>query len=111
MHVPEGWFDYSRFGSPIDSTRIVAVKTPLKKQFNTGMPASLCGDYSRRLNGVPIEEEFTPGQMLELFKERGWRVGLVIDLTYTNRYYEPRVSTQSPNILKLLALQPLCAHY
>jgi atypical dual specificity phosphatase len=90
MHVPDGWFDYSRFGSPIDSTRIVAVKTPLKKQFNTGMAANHSGDYSRILKGVPIEEEFTPGQMLELFKERGWRVGLVIDLTYTNRYYEPQ---------------------
>ena len=25
------WFDYSRFGTPIDTTRILAVKTPLKK--------------------------------------------------------------------------------
>ncbi|CAI8050710.1 RNA/RNP complex-1-interacting phosphatase homolog [Geodia barretti] len=60
------------------------------QQFNTGMAANHSGDYSRILRGVPIEEEFTPGQMLELFKERGWRVGLVIDLTYTNRYYEPQ---------------------
>ena len=49
---------------------------------------------------VVVHCRFTPGQMLELFKERGWRVGLVIDLTYTNRYYEPQVSTQSPNIFK-----------
>ena len=71
------WFDYSRFGNPIDSTRIVAIKTPLRKvgilpmcmvstdflfiscqQFNTGRPARLSGDYTKILRGVPIEEEW-----------------------------------------------------
>ena len=29
--------------------------------------------------------------MLQQFGERGWHVGLVIDLTFTDRYYEPQV--------------------
>ena len=171
IYLPHRWFDYSRFGSPIDSTRIVAVKTPLKKvsyfpplcqqtmccglctvlastraldtlpaSFSLSPSNSTLGwqpttvgtthgyseayplKKSEQINYVAKQREllvvvhcrFTPGQMLELFKERGWRVGLVIDLTYTNRYYEPQVSTQSPNIFKapLTSITAkLCSNY
>ena len=30
LHVCR-WFDYSRFGTPIGGTKIICVKTPLKK--------------------------------------------------------------------------------
>lgn len=42
---------------------------------------------------------FTPQQMLQQFEERGWDVGLVVDLTYTDRYYEPQVSSRSDTVL------------
>ena len=31
--------------------------------------------------------------MLQQFEERGWDVGLVVDLTFTDRYYDPQVSS------------------
>ena len=45
--------------------------------------------------GIPQEEEFTPTQCLERvktkFKGDGLELCAVIDLTFTNRYYNPQV--------------------
>lgn len=46
---------------------------------------------------------FTPHQLLESLKANGYKLGLVIDLTYTNRYYNGHVSygTIAATILSL----------
>ena len=40
-----------------------------------------------------IHCRFTPAQLLESLKAKGYKLGLVIDLTYTSRYYNGRVSS------------------
>lgn len=45
--------------------------------------------------GVPLEDEFTPMQCMELvktkFKGDNLELGAVVDLTFTKRYYNPQV--------------------
>lgn len=45
---------------------------------------------------VPDEQQFTPGQLLTLLKEDDLKLGIIIDLTNTARYYDPNVSKKSP---------------
>lgn len=83
MPVPDGWFDYSPFNDNIKGTRIIPVKTPLKETFNNGLSRKMMKD----IGGVPLEEEFTPTQLMERLHAKGYELGLVIDLTNTFRYY------------------------
>eukprot|EP00891_Asterochloris_glomerata_P008948 jgi/Astpho2/8948/gw1.00133.212.1_t len=59
--------------SPIWELKVIATKVPLNK---------------RRFQGIVEEQdEFTPAQLLEMLAEQNMQVGLVIDLTNTDRYY------------------------
>lgn len=50
------------------------------------------GRSHRYRGGVPLEEEFTPHQLVErLDKELGRKLHAVVDLTFTNRYYDSKV--------------------
>ncbi|KAL5471010.1 hypothetical protein EMCRGX_G029081 [Ephydatia muelleri] len=87
MVVPDGWFNYTCFGEPIRNTRILAAKTPLKQSFNSGEKRSALKDDFRT---VAVEEEFTPTHLMDMLEEKQHTLGLVIDLTFTSRYYSPR---------------------
>lgn len=42
--------------------------------------------------GVPLEEEFTPWQVVEkLEKKLGKKLAAIVDLTFTFRYYDSKV--------------------
>jgi len=72
--IPERWEEYSNTGNCIPGTRFICMKVPLKQGF--------CH------NLVP-EQYFTPKLMVEELKTREIKLGLLIDLTFTKRYYEP----------------------
>ncbi|KAH7966750.1 hypothetical protein HPB49_019192 [Dermacentor silvarum] len=68
--VPDRWLDYNDVGGVVPGTRFVAFKVPLRESISSRVPAS---------------KRFTPQELLQ----RLYGLGLVIDLTCTNRYYDP----------------------
>ncbi|XP_054031269.1 RNA/RNP complex-1-interacting phosphatase [Dryobates pubescens] len=72
--VPERWTDYLPLGRRMPGTRFIAFKVPLKKSFDQKLPP---------------EERFSPCDLLKKIKEQKEELGLIIDLTYTTRYYRP----------------------
>ncbi|ELT98784.1 hypothetical protein CAPTEDRAFT_220933 [Capitella teleta] len=76
--VPERWEDYSPYGSVIPGTRFIACKVPLDD------------DITCKLSSEDLV--FTPNDLISQLKDGGSRLGLVIDLTNTKRYYNPKRS-------------------
>ncbi|XP_072177800.1 mRNA-capping enzyme-like [Diadema setosum] len=74
--IPDRWRDYAPCGDVIKGTSIIPFKVPLKR--------ALCSRMS-------TDESFTPANLLDILKEKNLRLGLVIDLTATTRYYNPQV--------------------
>ncbi|XP_058279728.1 RNA/RNP complex-1-interacting phosphatase isoform X7 [Hirundo rustica] len=70
--VPERWTDYIPLGRRMPGTRFIAFKVPLKESFDQNL--------------LP-EERFSPHDLITKVKERKEELGLIIDLTYTTRYY------------------------
>ncbi|KAL3182138.1 hypothetical protein MRX96_035159 [Rhipicephalus microplus] len=68
--IPDRWLDYSEVGGVVPGTRFIAFKVPLRESICSRMPAS---------------KRFTPHDLLQRIQG----LGLVIDLTCTNRYYDP----------------------
>ncbi|XP_029849545.2 RNA/RNP complex-1-interacting phosphatase [Ixodes scapularis] len=67
--VPDRWLDYHTVGGIIPGTRFISFKVPLQE--------SIC-------SRLPTEARFTPSDLLQ----RVYGLGLIIDLTCTNRYYD-----------------------
>ncbi|XP_053730046.1 RNA/RNP complex-1-interacting phosphatase isoform X1 [Synchiropus splendidus] len=70
--IPDRWLDYSPVGQRLLGTRFIAFKVPLKQ--------SLC----RQLRA---DQVFTPHHLVDLVTREGQELGLIVDLTYTSRYY------------------------
>ncbi|KAL3864944.1 hypothetical protein ACJMK2_006587 [Sinanodonta woodiana] len=70
----EMWEDFCPFGDVIERTCILPLKVPLKE--------SLSKRYEEK-------ERFTPQSLIDTLKERGLTLGLIIDLTFTTKYYDP----------------------
>ncbi|KAK2513068.1 hypothetical protein Q9233_015698 [Columba guinea] len=75
--VPQRWTDYIPLGRRIPGTRFIAFKVPLKRSFDRNLHP---------------EERFSPRDLIKKIKEQKEELGLIIDLTYTTRYYGPEVS-------------------
>ncbi|EDO47609.1 predicted protein, partial [Nematostella vectensis] len=72
------WRDYSTCNwTPIEGQRIIIFKTPLS---NVNM--------------------FTPTDLIEQLAQREMKLGLVLDFTFTTRYYDPREFTAEGIIYK-----------
>ncbi|KAM3723947.1 putative tyrosine-protein phosphatase F54C8.4 [Dirofilaria immitis] len=71
--VPKQWLRYEPIGLPIPNTRFLVFKTPLSMTLSTK---------------IPKEKRFTTLNLLQKLGEKGIQVGLIIDLTDTDRYYE-----------------------
>lgn len=69
--VPDRWPDYTDHGDVVPGTRFVPFKAPLRD--------AIC-------SGLPDNRRFTPERLLEQVQG----LGLVIDLTNTDRYYDPQ---------------------
>ncbi|XP_058982231.1 RNA/RNP complex-1-interacting phosphatase isoform X2 [Musca domestica] len=66
--IPDRWLDYTAVGDRIEGTRFIAFKVPLKPQLT---------DADNRFDG-------------KILLEKVPNLGIIIDLTNTNRYYDPR---------------------
>ncbi|KIH55229.1 dual specificity phosphatase, catalytic domain protein [Ancylostoma duodenale] len=72
-HIPFRWTRYSPLGTVIPRTRFIVFKTPLN---------------DRLLTKVDRAQRFTVWNLMWMLAERGLRLGLVVDLTDTDRYYD-----------------------
>jgi len=79
--IPDRWLDYTKCGNVIDGVPIVAFKTPLCDKFHRP---------NERAQGIFVEkdDEFTPAQLVGLLSENDNELSVVIDLTFTYRYYK-----------------------
>ncbi|XP_075167040.1 uncharacterized protein LOC142239156 [Haematobia irritans] len=68
--IPDRWLDYKAVGKRIDGTRFVAFKVPLRSNFSEK-------EEDIRFDGKMLLEQIP-------------NLGIIIDLTNTNRYYDPR---------------------
>lgn len=80
--IPDGWYDYTSIGDLICGTRFIPFKVPLKEQL-------------LRVHDVSEEDWFTPTIMINKMKEQDKEIGLIIDLTNTNRYYDSKEITNA----------------
>ncbi|KAM6113228.1 RNA/RNP complex-1-interacting phosphatase isoform 2-T2 [Phoenicopterus ruber ruber] len=74
FRVPDRWTNYVPLGRRMPGTRFIAFKVPLKKGFDQKLHP---------------EERFSPRDLIKKIKEQKEELGLIIDLTYTTRYYGP----------------------
>eukprot|EP00057_Strongylocentrotus_purpuratus_P035291 XP_798461.4 PREDICTED: RNA/RNP complex-1-interacting phosphatase [Strongylocentrotus purpuratus] len=74
--IPDRWEKYVPFGDVIKGTNILPLKVPLKENLS-----------SRLLE----KDRFTPDDLLQKLNEMNYRMGLIIDLTATTRYYNPEI--------------------
>ncbi|XP_053125337.1 RNA/RNP complex-1-interacting phosphatase [Hemicordylus capensis] len=87
--LPDRWTDYLPLGKRIPGTRFIAFKVPLKKSFEWRLAPN---------------ERFSPLDLLNQVREQQEELGLIIDLTYTTRYYEPKELPDTLQYCKILTV-------
>nr|XP_042104029.1 RNA/RNP complex-1-interacting phosphatase isoform X1 [Ovis aries] len=85
-HIPERWKDYLPVGQRMPGTRFIAFKVPLKKSFEKHLAPEEC---------------FSPLDLFNKIQEQNEELGLIIDLTYTRRYYKPEELPENIPYLKI----------
>ncbi|KAJ8934938.1 hypothetical protein NQ314_013097 [Rhamnusium bicolor] len=75
--IPERWLHCPPNGNHLIVAKFMAFKTPLSENYK-----------------VPPEFQYPPEKLFYLAKRNGVKIGLWIDLTNTNRYYDKRVVEQ-----------------
>ncbi|XP_021554772.1 RNA/RNP complex-1-interacting phosphatase isoform X2 [Neomonachus schauinslandi] len=88
-HVPERWKDYLPVGQRMPGTRFIAFKVPLKKSFEKNLAP---------------EERFSPLDLFNKIQKQNEELGLIIDLTYTHRYYKPEDLPETIPYLKIYTI-------
>ncbi|XP_055526342.1 mRNA-capping enzyme [Wyeomyia smithii] len=71
--IPNRWLYCPRQSDTLIAGKFLAFKTPLKEDFESQMPAECC---------------FTPEMLFQLMKTYNVKIGLWIDLTNTDRFYD-----------------------
>ncbi|XP_017282875.1 RNA/RNP complex-1-interacting phosphatase [Kryptolebias marmoratus] len=84
--IPDRWLDYIAVGKRLSGTRFIAFKVPLKQALNFKLPCS---------------EVFGPWELLDALNKENQELGLIIDLTFTRRYYTPQDIPQSLLCVKI----------
>ncbi|XP_076876025.1 RNA/RNP complex-1-interacting phosphatase [Brachyhypopomus gauderio] len=84
--IPDRWTDYTAVGKRIPGTRFVAFKVPLKQSLR---------------NRLSQSDAFGPFDLLHVLEKEGQQLGLVIDLTFTTRYYQPHDLPDTLHYLKI----------
>ncbi len=74
--LPERWLQCPRKASDLIENLFLAFKTPLDERFN---------------EQVPIQFRFTPDLLFQLVKSNRQKLGLWVDLTKTNRFYDKKI--------------------
>ncbi|CAJ0576498.1 unnamed protein product, partial [Mesorhabditis spiculigera] len=78
--IPDRWLQYLPIGKHIEQTRFLPLKCPLDKKF---FMRNRCSD----------EQLFTIDCLLAMAGNVNKKIGLIIDLTNTHRYYNPEEFT------------------
>ncbi|XP_041371066.1 RNA/RNP complex-1-interacting phosphatase-like [Gigantopelta aegis] len=76
MPPPDRWEKYTPLGCVIAGTSVFACKVPLKENLCQNLDTSL---------------RFTPRDLMSMIADRGHKLGMLVDLTYTNKYYDGAV--------------------
>ncbi|XP_049711619.1 RNA/RNP complex-1-interacting phosphatase-like isoform X1 [Elephas maximus indicus] len=76
-HIPSGWRTVTPIGHRLPGTRFIAFKVPFK------------GAVNQRLTPT---QKFTPKDLISAIKAENVELGLIIDLTYTTRYWEVKLA-------------------
>uniref|UniRef100_A0AAQ4PBM8 RNA/RNP complex-1-interacting phosphatase n=1 Tax=Gasterosteus aculeatus aculeatus TaxID=481459 RepID=A0AAQ4PBM8_GASAC len=84
--VPLRWLDYSAVGKRLNGTRFIAFKVPLKQSLNQQLPSS---------------DVFGLWELLDTLKREDQELGLIIDLTFTTRYYSLQDVPDSLLVMKI----------
>ncbi|XP_060765616.1 RNA/RNP complex-1-interacting phosphatase [Neoarius graeffei] len=84
--IPDRWVDYKAVGKRIPGTRFIAFKVPLKQALRRNLKES---------------EAFGPLDLMDMLKNEGEELGLIIDLTFTTRYYQPQDLPDTLHYLKI----------
>ncbi|XP_077441511.1 RNA/RNP complex-1-interacting phosphatase isoform X2 [Vanacampus margaritifer] len=84
--IPDRWLDYLAVGKRLGGTRFVAFKVPLKQSLNRGLAPA---------------QAFGPWELLDAVRADRQELGLVIDLTFTTRYYGPQDLPASLRYVKI----------
>ncbi|OCT69967.1 uncharacterized protein dusp11.2.S [Xenopus laevis] len=84
--IPGRWKSLTAIGQRIPGSRFIAFKVPLKWQAN---------------QRVAPNQKFTPKDLLSEIRARNEDLGLIIDLTYTERYYTEKDLPRSVQYIKL----------
>lgn len=84
--IPDRWLKYKAVGKRIRGTRFIAFKVPLKQALNSQL------SYS---------EVFGHWELLDELKKQQQELGLIIDLTFTTRYYNLHDLPQSLTFTKI----------
>ncbi|XP_062410747.1 RNA/RNP complex-1-interacting phosphatase isoform X2 [Sardina pilchardus] len=84
--IPDRWTDYKSMGKRIPGTRFIAFKVPLKRSL---------------LSRVSPSEAFGPNDLVHVLEEEKQQLGLIIDLTFTTRYYKPEDLPDSVYYVKI----------
>uniref|UniRef100_A0A2I2YRL5 RNA/RNP complex-1-interacting phosphatase n=1 Tax=Gorilla gorilla gorilla TaxID=9595 RepID=A0A2I2YRL5_GORGO len=88
-HIPERWKDYLPVGQRMPGTRFIAFKVPLQKSFEKKLAPEEC---------------FSPLDLFNKIREQNEELGLIIDLTYTQRYYKPEDLPETVPYLKIFTV-------
>ncbi|XP_029693729.1 RNA/RNP complex-1-interacting phosphatase isoform X1 [Takifugu rubripes] len=84
--IPDRWLDYKAVGKRLFGTRFIAFKVPLKQELNDQLPWS---------------DVFGPWELLDSVRRDRQELGLIIDLTYTKRYYSLQDLPESLMFVKI----------
>ncbi|KAM4532061.1 RNA/RNP complex-1-interacting phosphatase-like [Fundulus diaphanus] len=84
--IPDRWQDYTAVGKRLKGTRFIAFKVPLKQALTRMLPSA---------------EVFGPWELMDALKQDDQELGLIIDLTFTTRYYKLQDVPQSLLCVKI----------
>ncbi|XP_008569403.1 PREDICTED: RNA/RNP complex-1-interacting phosphatase isoform X5 [Galeopterus variegatus] len=88
-NISDRWKDYLPVGQRMPGTRFIAFKVPLQKSFEEKLAP---------------EERFSPLDLFNKIREQNEELGLIIDLTYTQRYYKPEDLPETIPYLKIFTV-------
>ncbi|XP_060643263.2 RNA/RNP complex-1-interacting phosphatase isoform X1 [Anolis sagrei] len=87
--LPDRWTNYLPLGRRLPKTRFIAFKVPLHERFGFKLAP---------------QERFTPEDLINQIREQKEDLGLIIDLTYTTRYYQPKELPDTLQYCKILTV-------
>nr|XP_058935882.1 RNA/RNP complex-1-interacting phosphatase-like [Kogia breviceps] len=88
-HIPERWKDYLPVGQRMPGTRFIAFRVPLKKSFEKNLAPEEC---------------LSPLDLFNKLQEQNEELGLIVDLTYTRRYYKPEDGPETIRYLRICTI-------